>query len=192
MGGRARAFPLSRYASMIMDPNGSGLAVLTTVSERPPGRRARRDDPAIRQDDGPVRRDDRTRKIENRRPEVPKNGFCSAYWGERRRSGFPGMVPGRWNAEATLGKERSQSWPRRETRRVRSPPMRKQVIAGTAKHLTSGTQVPLLGGSFTPDRRSRASFRCSSICAPTWMPPGLRPRRRSPTRPPRCRPCALS
>src|ERR1700727_3344853 len=62
--------------------------------------------PSVR-DDGPVRRDDRTRKIEKRQPGVPKNGFCSAYWGERRRSGFPDMVSGRWNAEAALGKERS-------------------------------------------------------------------------------------
>ena len=42
--------------------------------------------PSVR-DDGPVRRDDRTRKVENRQPEVPKRASCSAYVTGRHRGG---------------------------------------------------------------------------------------------------------
>ena len=42
--------------------------------------------PSVR-DDGPVRRDDLTKKIENRRPEVPKSASGSAYMVRRHRGG---------------------------------------------------------------------------------------------------------
>jgi len=67
----------------------------------------------------------------------------------------------------------------------------KQLIAGTEKHLTSATQVTLLGSSFTPaqitsELQSLVTLRADVDASKAST------KAKSPTKPPRCRLCALS
>jgi hypothetical protein len=55
-------------------------------------------------------------------------------------------------AEAALGKEGNQIMATQGHNKSQVVVDAKQLIAGTAKHLSSTTQVSLLGGSYTPDQ----------------------------------------
>ena len=64
---------------------------------------------------------------------------------------------------------------------------------GAGRRSTSRTRRPSRsGGERSRRTRSRASCKLSSICAPAWTPPKPRPRRNSPSNPPKRPPCAPS